>query len=79
MPRDSAQFEYIQSAINSAFATYGRRKSPRGDTNTGGRTSPDGAPDSLGSMAAMAQANTWVDTDIKEAADFQTEDYVRNI
>ncbi|XP_059151768.1 activating signal cointegrator 1 complex subunit 2-like [Physella acuta] len=72
---DSAQFDYIQSAINSAFATYGRRKSPRGDTNTGGRTSPDGAPDSLGSMAAMSQASKWVDTDIKDAADFQTEDY----
>ncbi|XP_012941572.1 activating signal cointegrator 1 complex subunit 2, partial [Aplysia californica] len=43
---DSSQFEYIQSAINSAFATFGHRKSPRGDTNTGGRTSPDGAPDS---------------------------------
>ncbi|KAK3769238.1 hypothetical protein RRG08_005185 [Elysia crispata] len=43
---EASQFEYIQTAIDSAFATYGHRKSPRGDTNTGGRTSPDGAPDS---------------------------------
>lgn len=43
---DVSQFEYIRSAINQAFATFGHRKSPRGDTNTGGRTSPDGAADS---------------------------------
>lgn len=43
---EASQFEYIQTAFDTAFATFGHRKSPRGDTNTGGRTSPDGAPDS---------------------------------
>uniref|UniRef100_A0A0B7AGQ0 CUE domain-containing protein n=1 Tax=Arion vulgaris TaxID=1028688 RepID=A0A0B7AGQ0_9EUPU len=84
---DSSQFEYIQSAINSAFATFGRRKSPRGDTNTGGRTSPDGAPDSSigGATAGKSggvDSNKWIGAKIPISGndryltdDFQTEDY----
>lgn len=79
---DPSQLEYIQAAINSAFATFGRRKSPRGDTNTGGRTSPDGAPDSLsaGAIAAPGGGDRDVTTGSSQAGvgedDFQTEDYV---
>ncbi|BFZ15923.1 hypothetical protein BsWGS_18962 [Bradybaena similaris] len=83
---DDSQFEYIQSAINSAFATFGRRKPPRGDTNTGGRTSPDGAPDSSSVSAAAAAgasaAEKWSLAPFQAsggprsiADDFQSEDY----
>lgn len=41
---DEAHYKYIQDAINSAFAAHGKRKKPKGNTNTGGRTSPDGSP-----------------------------------
>ncbi|CAL1547270.1 unnamed protein product [Lymnaea stagnalis] len=82
---DPSQLEYIQAAINSAFATFGRRKSPRGNTNTGGRTSPDGAPDSLSSGATaaapggndrdVATGSSQTGAGIGEQEDFQTEDY----
>lgn len=42
--RDDAHCKYIQEAINNAFAAHGTRKKPKGNTNTGGRTSPDGSP-----------------------------------
>ncbi|PVD27586.1 hypothetical protein C0Q70_12750 [Pomacea canaliculata] len=41
---DDAHCKYIQEAINNAFAAHGTRKKPKGNTNTGGRTSPDGSP-----------------------------------
>ena len=72
--RDASQFEYIQTAIDSAFATYGHRKSPRGDTNTGGRTSPDGAPDST--VGAGAGASVSGLTSGAALTDFQVEFYV---
>lgn len=42
--RDEALYRYILEAINTAFAAHGKRKKPKGNTNTGGRTSPDGSP-----------------------------------
>ncbi|GFN93801.1 activating signal cointegrator 1 complex subunit 2 [Plakobranchus ocellatus] len=68
---EASQFEYIQAAIDLAFATYGHRKSPRGDTNTGGRTSPDGAPDS--SLGAGGGTGTQTSGGLPD--DFQTEDF----
>ncbi|KAK3587712.1 hypothetical protein CHS0354_042502 [Potamilus streckersoni] len=41
---DKTRIQYIQDSVNIAFATYGKRKAPKGATNRGGRTSPDGAP-----------------------------------
>lgn len=40
---DETRLHYIQDAINAAFATYGKRKKPKGATRRGGRTSPEGA------------------------------------
>lgn len=37
----------MQDAINSAFATFGKRKAPKGAMNRGGRRSPDGSPGPL--------------------------------
>ncbi|KAH9500008.1 Activating signal cointegrator 1 complex subunit 2 [Bulinus truncatus] len=79
---DPHQLEYIQSAINAAFATFGRRKSPRGDTNTGGRTSPDGAVDSLSSIATTAKLkdltvrddSQWMKDETVQS-DYQGDDY----
>ena len=72
--REASQFEYIQTAIDSAFATYGHRKSPRGDTNTGGRTSPDGAPDStMGAGGGGAGVKSGAAPE-----DFQAESHVRS-
>lgn len=80
--RDPHQLEYIQSAINAAFATFGHRKSPRGDTNTGGRTSPDGAADSLTVLSVKVKNKENEDDsqcfyDDSLPNEFQTEDYVR--
>lgn len=52
-PSDEAHYKYIQEAINSAFAAHGQRKKPKGNMNTGGRTSPDGSP-----CPPMAQGKT---------------------
>ncbi|KAK0044479.1 activating signal cointegrator 1 complex subunit 2 [Biomphalaria pfeifferi] len=77
---DPHQLEYIQSAINAAFATFGHRKSPRGDTNTGGRTSPDGAADSLTVLSVKVKNKQNEDDsqcfyDDSLPNEFQTEDY----
>lgn len=68
---DTSQVEYIQSAIKFAFDTYAHRKSPRGDTNTGGRTSPDGESGGLGAIAASlasgsSSQKTWERSDDNE-------------
>ena len=44
---DETRIQYIQEAVQSAFATYGKRKKPTGGMNRGGRTSPDGSPEPL--------------------------------
>lgn len=44
---DETRIQYIQEAVNSAFATYGKRRKPTGGMNRGGRTSPDGSPEPL--------------------------------
>lgn len=40
---DETHYKFILEAINSAFAAHGKRKTPKGNTNRGGRTSPDGS------------------------------------
>ncbi|XP_071095165.1 activating signal cointegrator 1 complex subunit 2-like [Haliotis cracherodii] len=44
---DETQVQYIHDAINSAYATFGKRKKPKGAMSAGGRTSPDGSPGPL--------------------------------
>ncbi|XP_052059611.1 activating signal cointegrator 1 complex subunit 2-like [Mytilus californianus] len=44
---DETRIQYIQEAVHSAFATYGKRRKPTGGMNRGGRTSPDGSPEPL--------------------------------
>ena len=51
---DEAHYRYISEAINSAFAAHGRRKKPKGNTNTGGRTSPDGSPCPASALSSAA-------------------------
>ncbi|XP_041373441.1 activating signal cointegrator 1 complex subunit 2-like isoform X2 [Gigantopelta aegis] len=53
---DETRFHYIHDAINTAFATYGRRKKPMGGQNAGGRTSPDGSPSPLEEQGAVGGA-----------------------
>ncbi|XP_052804831.1 activating signal cointegrator 1 complex subunit 2-like [Mya arenaria] len=40
---DETRIQYIKEAVNIAFATYGKRKAPKGAMNRGGRKSPDGS------------------------------------
>lgn len=41
--RDETRLQFIQDGINSAFATFGKRKKPKGAKNAGGRESPEGS------------------------------------
>ncbi|KAL8589040.1 hypothetical protein ACOMHN_055053 [Nucella lapillus] len=53
---DEAHYRYISEAINTAFAAHGKRKKPKGNTNTGGRTSPDGSPCPAFALSSSATA-----------------------
>ena len=54
---DETQLQYIRDAINTAFATYGRRRKPMGGQYAGGRTSPDGSPSPLEEQRAVGVAS----------------------
>ncbi|ESO83365.1 hypothetical protein LOTGIDRAFT_133587 [Lottia gigantea] len=53
---DEERLHYIKNAVNTAFATFGKRKKPSGATTTGGRTSPDGSPGPPDDQGAMGGA-----------------------
>lgn len=63
---DETRIQYIQEAVNSAFATYGKRRKPTGGVNRGGRTSPDGSPEPLVASGGTA---------IKTEDQFTQDDY----
>ena len=74
-PSDETRIHYIEEAVNQAFATFGKRKAPKGAMNRGGRHSPEGSPgpgDGGGSMAgAVGGASNNIQSD-----DYYPEAYV---
>ncbi|XP_050415433.1 activating signal cointegrator 1 complex subunit 2 [Patella vulgata] len=86
---DDEQLQYIRNAVNTAFATYGKRKKPSGATTTGGRTSPDGSPGppddqgAVGGACGGGASASWGGAGVGEESEtanytneaFQVEDY----
>lgn len=54
---DETRIQYIQEAVQSAFATYGKRRKPTGGVYRGGRTSPDGSPEPLVAAGGASQTS----------------------
>ncbi|XP_053372909.1 LOW QUALITY PROTEIN: activating signal cointegrator 1 complex subunit 2-like [Mercenaria mercenaria] len=74
--RDETRLQYIQDAVNSAFSTYGKRKSPKGAMKRGGRQSPEGSSgETVGAVgggktsSAVSVAVSSVPTDIYQVED----------
>ena len=53
---DETRIHYIEEAVNQAFATFGKRKAPKGAMKRGGRRSPDGSPGPGDGGGAMSGA-----------------------
>lgn len=70
---DETRIQYIQEAVHSAFATYGKRRKPTGGMNRGGRTSPDGSPEPLVAAGGAPAGNQ------NKKDDFAASYSVRNI
>lgn len=60
--------------MNQAFATFGKRKAPKGAMNRGGRRSPDGSPGPGDGGGAMSGAVGGA-LDVSQSDEFQTETY----
>ncbi|XP_060572679.1 activating signal cointegrator 1 complex subunit 2-like isoform X1 [Ruditapes philippinarum] len=72
---DETRLQYIQDAVNSAFSTYGKRKSPKGAMKRGGRRSPDGSSGEMvgavggGNTSSVQQTATSLPADIYQVED----------
>ena len=80
---DETRLQYIHDAVNSAFSTFGKRKSPKGAMNRGGRRSPDGSPGPVeeGAKGQTRQAKTKADGEVaglpSNSDAYQVEDLVK--
>ncbi|KAL4228568.1 Activating signal cointegrator 1 complex subunit 2 [Mactra antiquata] len=58
---DETRLQYIQDAVNLAFATFGKRKAPKGAMNRGGRRSPDGSTGEMeGAVGGVTSSSTTI-------------------
>lgn len=73
---DETRLHYVLEVINMAFSTHGKRKSPKGAMNRGGRQSPDGSPGPVDDGGAVGGSSTTSSAAAVIPADvYQTEDY----
>ncbi|KAH3826782.1 activating signal cointegrator 1 complex subunit 2-like isoform X1 [Dreissena polymorpha] len=73
---DETRIQYIKEAVNLAFATFGKRKAPKGAMNRGGRKSPDGSPSPLeGGASGVGTLASCRVSDLVPADAYQVEDY----
>ena len=63
--------------MNQAFATFGKRKAPKGAMNRGGRRSPDGSPGPADGGGAVPGAVGGA-PDVNQTEDLQPESYVNS-
>ena len=75
---DETRIHYIEEAVNQAFATYGKRKAPKGAMKRGGRRSPDGSPGPADGGGAMAGAVGGA-LDMNQSDDYHHEAYVNDV